>query len=188
MLRFIHPNSGNVRLSHLAALWQLHVVLQGELFPWSLWKGKYGEFKDLKALLKSRRPFKIQSVSPHVLPPVPSARRPVSTSDAATKDREMVDSWVLPLYHLLHHLMFSDPNPACMVWLKFCSVQAREYHSATLLPQALFWRDILLHMCVGRQLVVFCLCPRLPEERAAVLKILKSTGRLKSNFNSCKSF
>lgn len=45
---FIHPNPGNMCLSYLIALWPYTVVLQGELFPWSLLKGKYGKIKDLK--------------------------------------------------------------------------------------------------------------------------------------------
>lgn len=55
-------------LSYLVVLWQYAGAVQGELFPSSLLKGKYGEIKDFKALLGLCRPIKIQSVCPQTLP------------------------------------------------------------------------------------------------------------------------
>ena len=117
VLWFIHSNSGNMCISYLVALWQYTVVVQGELFPWSLLKGKYGEIKDLKkALLEFCRPIKVQSLSLQTLPPALS--RPASTQDAETKDSEMVDGSIFPFYH---NLIFFRPQPSFYSLVKILS-------------------------------------------------------------------
>lgn len=76
----------------------------------------------------------------------------------------MADGSIFPCYPCHRILLFfSDPKPACIVWLNF----REEYPTVTLLMQALFWRGAHLYLQTWVVRRIICFCSPLPEKRAA---------------------